>query len=82
MSNAVRKPGMKIPLPGFKNMITDTLGKEQYDQMMERCTTISFPNDPHDFQKRKYARHQGMILMDKLKTQGRLWRRNDGTRIT
>jgi len=67
------------PLPGFKNLVTDSHGMEKYEALQRKALSIDFNTE---FDARRYYRQQGMILLEGLKQEGRLWRRNDGTRVT
>jgi len=69
----------RVPLPGFKNLATDKVGIELYEQMKDQYAGKSYDSLTVG---RKIVRQKGRLLLEQLKAEGRLWRRNDGSRIT
>jgi hypothetical protein len=64
------KNGDRIYYPIGKNLCTDKIGYSLIKQMDNE-----FAGKPKEY--RKDARIEGLKLLQKLKGQGRLWRRND-----
>lgn len=69
----------RVPLPGFKNLATDKTGIEMYRKLEE--TYVDKPFETLVMAK-KLVRQKGMLFLLQLKAEGRLWRRNDGSRVT
>jgi len=67
------------PLPGFKNLATDKTGIKLYGDLQDQYVGKSFDTLVI---ARKMIRLKGMAFLEQLKAEGRLWRRNDGTRVT
>ena len=68
----------RVPLPGFKNLATDKTGIEMYRKMQAQYADKSYETITVG---RKLVRQKGMLFLEQLKSEGRLWRRNDGTRV-
>lgn len=65
-------------LPGFKNLMTDRVGLERYDLLKAECLAGKYPSREAAL---KEFRTRGFLLISQFKAEGRLWRKNDKTRV-